>query len=194
MNRHLIGAALLILPSMATAQRDSVKAREAYLEGRAAIREKRIPAAIDAFSRATKLDQRSEYFVWLGHAHTRDISTASFLRQPIIARRIRSAYDKAVELDSTNVEAAESRVEYYMNAPGIAGGGADKARAEATRLKKLDAERGDIMFGFIEEREGRLESAQSMYKSVLQASTDSTTRSRAEERLRIVQQRIARGR
>src|ERR1043166_9706219 len=109
MTRHLVVAALLAFPVLAFAQRDSVKARDAYMEGRTAMREKRTSAAIDAFRRATKLDARSEYFVWLGHAHTRDISTASFIRQPIVARRIRAAYDKAVELDSTNVEAEIGR-------------------------------------------------------------------------------------
>src|SRR4051812_28899829 len=144
MTKQLILAALLILPGPALAQRDSIKAHDAYLEGRVAMREKKTSSAIEAFNRATKLDARSEYFVWLGHAHTRDISTANFIRQPFIARRIRSAYDKAVELDSTNVEAAEARVEYFANAPGIAGGGMDKARAEASRTRKLHQQRGDI--------------------------------------------------
>jgi len=193
MTRHLVVAALLAIPAVAFGQRDSVKAREAYLEGRTAMREKRIPAAIDAFNRATKLDQRSEYYVWLGHAHTKDISTASFLRQPIIARRIRSSYDKAVELDSTNADAAQARAEYYMNAPGIAGGGMDKARAEAARLKKFNAPRGDVALGLIEEREGRLDAAEGIYKAVLQAPSDSTTRGWAEERLKIVGRKKANG-
>ena len=192
MTKHILTAALLSLPALASAQRDSVKAREAYLEGRTAMREKRTGAAISAFDRASKLDPRSEYYVWLGHAHTRDISTANFMRQPIIARRIRSAYDKAVELDSNSVDAAQARVEYYMNAPGIAGGGMDKARAEAARLKKLDAQRGEVSFGWIEEHEGRLDAAEGMYKTVIQTGADSTTRALAEARLKIVQQKIAR--
>jgi tetratricopeptide (TPR) repeat protein len=190
MTKPLIAALLLAMPAVAFAQRDSVRAREAYLEGRTAMREKKTSAAIDAFDRATKLDPRSEYFVWLGHAHTRDISTASFIRQPIVARRIRSAYDKAVELDSTNVEAAEARVEYYTNAPGIAGGGKDKARAEAARLKKLHSERGDIALGFIEEREGRLEAAEGIYKAAIQAAPDSATRVIGELRLTNLQRKM----
>jgi len=193
MTKQLIAVLLLAVPCATFAQRDSIRAREAYLEGMAAMHEKKTSVAIDAFDRATKLDPRSEYFVWLGHAHTRDISTASFIRQPIVARRIRAAYDKAVELDSTNVDAAEARVEYYANAPGIVGGGMDKARAEAARLKKLHSERGDIALGFIEEREGRLDAAEGMYKAAIQAAPDSATRVIGESRLRNLQRKMKTG-
>ena len=108
------------------------------------------------------------------------------MRQPIVARRIKSAYDKAVELDTTSVDAAEARFEFYTNAPGIAGGGMDRARAEATRLKKLDAHRGDIALGIIEEREQRLDAAATLYSGVMATAPGSMTRVRAEARLKIV--------
>lgn len=177
----------LLLPALLGAQRDTAKAREAYLSGRQAMRDKRTSDAISAFNRAVELNDRSsEYFLWLGHAHTRDIAKANFMRQPVIARRIRSAYDKAVELDSSSVAAAESRFEYYMNAPGIAGGGMDRARAEAGRLKGLDAGWGDFAFGWIEEREGRLDAAEVLYRGVVSASIDSTARLMAEARLKVI--------
>jgi hypothetical protein len=190
--RTIVLTALLVAPAMAEAQRDSSKAREAYLEGRTAIREKRIGDAIGAFDRAVKLDDRSsEYFLWLGHAHTRDIAKASFMRQPVIARRIRAAYDKAVELDSSSVQAAESRFEFYLNAPGIAGGGMDRARGEAARLKRLHPQRGDIAFGQIEEREKRLDAAAALYNAVIEAPVDSVALMLAENRLKIVRQKQA---
>jgi hypothetical protein len=176
----------LVVPAMLGAQRDTAKARESYLAGRQAMREKRTSDAINAFNKAVELNDRSsEYYMWLGHAHTRDIAKANFMRQPIIARRIRSAYDKAVELDSSSVPAGEARLEYYMNAPGIAGGGMDKARLEAARIKKLDPQRGEIALGWIEEREGRLEAAEAVYQGVIVATADSTTRAMAESRLKI---------
>lgn len=176
----------LLLPSMLFGQKDTAKAHEAYLAGRVAMRDKRTSDAIASFGKAVELNDRSsEYFVWLGHAHTRDIAKANFMRQPIIARRIRSSYDKAVELDSSSVVAAESRFEYYMNAPGIAGGGMDKARAEAARLRKLDAGWGDFAFAWIEEREGRLDAAESLYEGVIRTSPDSTVRGMAAGRLKV---------
>lgn len=184
MKRAIVMA--LVVPAMLAAQRDTAKARESYLAGRQAMREKRTADAINAFNKAVELNDRSsEYYVWLGHAHTRDIAKANFMRQPIIARRIRSAYDKAVELDSSSVPAGEARLEYYMNAPGIAGGGMDKARLEAARIRKLDAARGDIALGWIEEREGRFDAAEAMYQAVIDAATDSTARAMAESRLKV---------
>ena len=182
----------LLVPSLLAGQRDTAKAREAYLAGRQAIREKRIPDAIASFNKAVELNDRSsEYFLWLGHAHTRDIARANFMRQGLIARRIRSAYDKAVELDSSSADAAESRFEFYTNAPGIAGGGMDKARAEAARLKKLDQYRGDIALGRIEEIEHRYPSAESLYQGVTQSPADSSTRAVAQARLKNVRAKIA---
>ena len=196
MMRNMLMVLLLSAPALAEAQRDSVKAHEAYLEGRVAIREKRIGDAINAFDRAVKLDdRRSEYYLWLGHAHTRDIAKANFMRQGLIARRIRSAYDKAVELDSSSVPAAESRFEFYMNAPGIAGGGMDRARAEAARLKRLHAQRGDIAFGRIEEHEKQLAPAEKLYRGVIQeyeegrAPADSSAWAMALYRLGIVREK-----
>src|ERR1043165_7850164 len=129
MNRAIVIA--LLVPALVGAQRDTAKAREAFLTGRQAMRDKKTSEAIAAFNRAVELNDRSsEYFMWLGHAHTRDLAKATFMRQPIVARRIKGAYDKAVDLGSSSVPAGEARFEYYTNAPGIAGGGMDKARAE----------------------------------------------------------------
>ncbi len=182
----------MLVPGLLAGQRDTAKAREAYLNGRQAMRDKRTSDAISAFSKAVELnDQSSDYFVWLGHAHTRDIATASFMRQPIIARRIKGAYDRAVELDSMSANAAEARWEFYMNAPGIAGGGMDKARAEAARLKTLDAYRGDIAMARMEEHDHRYAAAETIYQGVIQSPADSTTRSEAQARLKLLRARIA---
>jgi hypothetical protein len=73
----------------------------------------------------------SLYHLWLGHAYSRQLSTAGFLRKPFIARRSGEAYDMAVKLDPTSIDAAEARLAFFLGAPGIVGGGVDKARAEA---------------------------------------------------------------
>jgi hypothetical protein len=191
MMKRLILLALL-MPSMLISQRDTAKAREAYLSGRQAMRDKRTSDAISAFNKAVELNDRSsDYYVWLGHAHTRDIKTANFMRQPVVARRIKAAYDRAVELDTMSANAAEARWEFYMNAPGIAGGGMDKARAEAARLKKLDAYRGDLVLARMEEHDRRYAEAETMYQGVIQSPADSTTRSEAQARLKLLRAKLA---
>jgi hypothetical protein len=60
----------------------------------------------------------------------------------MIGRRIGTQYDRAVALDSANIEAAEARLDFYLNAPGIVGGGADKARAEVARIQRISTYAG----------------------------------------------------
>jgi hypothetical protein len=58
-----------------------------------------------------------------------------------------------VKLDPSSADAAEARLEFLLEAPGIVGGGVDKARAEAARLRTLDAYRGGVATARIAEHE-----------------------------------------
>src|SRR5262249_2417017 len=65
--------------------------------------------------------------------------------QPILARRARSQFDRAIELEPTNFDGREARATYYMYAPSIAGGGAERARTEAEVARRLDGYRGGLL-------------------------------------------------
>ena len=121
----------------------SAEAKAAFERGRAAHNAGKTDEAVSAFARAVELDPTSSlYHLWLGHAYSRQLRTAGFLRQPFIARRSGEAYHMAVKLDPTSIDAAEGRLEFLLGAPGIVGGGVDKARGEAARIATLDAYRG----------------------------------------------------
>ncbi|MCC6590940.1 MAG: hypothetical protein IT168_29895 [Bryobacterales bacterium] len=93
----------------------------------------------DLLERATTIDSgRSEYFHWLGKALGRRAETASFLTAPKLAVECRKAFERAVELNPSNVEALNDLFEYYLEAPGFLGGGLDKASEAAARIGKLD--------------------------------------------------------
>lgn len=49
---------------------------------------------------------------------------------------MKSAWEKAVQLDPKTVDARESLIQYYLQAPAIAGGSVDKAIEMATEIKK----------------------------------------------------------
>src|SRR4030095_10220016 len=120
--------------------KESADAKAAFDRGKAAHNAENTDKAGRAFERAVPLDPNSSlYHMWLGHAYTRQLSTAGFLRKPFIARRCGEAYNMAVKLDPSSVDAGEARLEFFLNAPGIVGGGIDKARAEAARIAALDA-------------------------------------------------------
>ncbi len=91
---------------------------------------------------AVNLDgQNSDDHMWLGRALGQQASHASFLSAYGLAKRSLSAMQTAVKLNPQNGPALSDLGDYYAQAPGIAGGGTDKAQAIASQLDKIDAAR-----------------------------------------------------
>jgi Flp pilus assembly protein TadD len=80
----------------------------------------------------------SEYMDWLGRAYGKRAETSNPLLAPGLASKARQAFERAVELDSSNRDALSDLFDYYLNAPGFLGGGYDKALAVATRMSTVD--------------------------------------------------------
>jgi tetratricopeptide (TPR) repeat protein len=59
-----------------------------------------------------------------------------------LAGQYKSEVKKAVELDGKNTDALWELMEFYWNAPGIAGGDQKKARGVADDIMRIDASRG----------------------------------------------------
>jgi len=169
---------LLVMTMSASAlpaQQDTSRARALFEQGRAAMQARRFDDAAASFERAIEFSpNRSEYHLWLGHAYTRQLAAANFIRKGVIGRRIGPQYDKAVELDSSNVAAAEARVDFYLEAPGMVGGGVDKARAEAARLTKLSAYHGGFAQAKIHEKSKSWDQAEAEYRNLIRAFPDSS--------------------
>jgi len=60
------------------------------------------------------------------------------------APKSRKCTEKAVSLEPTNMKYQLAALNYYLNAPGVVGGGEDKARAKATEIAALDALQGTL--------------------------------------------------
>ncbi len=84
----------------------------------------------------------AEYTLWLARAYGRRAETSSPFTAPGHASKAHHYFEKAVELDSKNLEAINDLFEYYLEAPGFLGGGFDKAQAMATRIAQLDPAEG----------------------------------------------------
>lgn len=67
---------------------------------------------------------------------------ASPFRLIFLARRFRSEIDTAISLDPRDLQARRDLMEYYLVAPGIAGGDIQKATAVSAALGELDATEG----------------------------------------------------
>lgn len=88
------------------------------------------------------LDSRMQ--LRLGDAYGLTAQKAGLFSKMSWAGKCRTAYEKAVALDPNNIDARWSLMEYCRQAPGIAGGGNDKALAQAIEIKKLNLDRGRI--------------------------------------------------
>ena len=86
-------------------------------------------------------DQSSMNHLWLGRAQGEMADRASFVNAYGLAKHARAEFERAVELDPRNAEALADLGEFYSAAPGVVGGGSDKAAAIAGRLDHVDSAR-----------------------------------------------------
>ncbi len=114
----------------------------------------------------------SRYHNALGDAYGRAAQKASVFSQLGLAKKCLAAYRRAVELEPANLDFHQSLFEYYRNAPGIAGGGRDKAVAEATAMKQLDPSRGRLAFASLHASEKKYPEALAEFDEVLKTNPD----------------------
>lgn len=97
-------------------------------------------------------DAQAQY--WLGNAYGTRIGQVGMLSKATMAPRLRNAFETAVKLDPQLHDARNSLVEFYLQAPAIAGGSVDKARAQAAELARRDPPRGHYARGRIAQHAG----------------------------------------
>jgi tetratricopeptide (TPR) repeat protein len=128
------GAAINLLLSLPT------KTAAVYaLMGKAFFMDGRYKNSVTYLEKAMTEDpQNSGYQDWLGKAYGRRAEESSFLTALSYANKTRTAFERAVALDPANLEALSDLFEYYLQAPGIVGGGVEKAEGIAERIRRLD--------------------------------------------------------
>lgn len=105
-------------------------------------------AAIATAEKAVALDpQSSIYHEWLGKVYGEKAGHTGMFSALSLAKKARKEFAKAVELDERNFSAYQALIEFDCSAPGIAGGGDDKARPEIARLAALDSAEGHYAEG-----------------------------------------------
>ncbi len=117
--------------------------------------------AIPNFEKAALADPtRSEYMDWLGRAWGRRAEISSPFLGIGFASKSRQAFERAVELDPKNAEALNDLFTFYLEAPGLLGGGYDKAQNVAEKISAIDAGEGYFAKAQIEERRRELQVAE----------------------------------
>jgi len=107
--------------------------------GRIAFAEEHYKEAVAWFEEAVRLtDENSDYHLWLGRAYGHQAEQASVLQQPLLARKVKEHFEKAVALNPENIAARSDLMEYYLRAPRILGGSREKAREQAEEIAKRE--------------------------------------------------------
>ncbi len=126
---------------------------------------------ISACERAVNLaPQNSLYHLWLGRVYGEKADRAGFLSAAGLAKKVRSEFERAVELDPKSWQARTDLAEFYLEAPGIVGGGKDKARAQADVLASLNPAMAHYMNGRIAEKNKDIATAERKYRAAIEAS------------------------
>ena len=122
-------------------------------------------AAVSACEQAVRVDGNdSDYHWWLGRALGEKAARATFLSAYSLAKRTRAEFEEAVHLDPRNADALADLGDFYRQAPGVIGGGIDKAQAVAMQLDKVDATCAENLRGQIAEQQKDYAAAEAAYK------------------------------
>jgi tetratricopeptide (TPR) repeat protein len=115
---------------------------KSYLE------DKKYDEAVKAGEKAVADNPKSSvYHQWLGEAYGEKADHASALSAYGIARKTQKEFETAVQLDEHNYDAAQDLVEYDCTAPGMVGGGEDKAKPLIDKLMAMDPAEGHFAAG-----------------------------------------------
>lgn len=119
--------------------------------------------------RAVELQpNNSGFHRWLGRVYGEKAGRATF---PIgLAIKTREEFQRAAELDPTDPYAGVDVAEFYVEAPGIMGGGTDKAREQAKRIGKISPAQEHWVYARIAEKNKDYTTAESEYRQMIEAA------------------------
>jgi len=144
-----------------------------YYLGQLANRRNEPEKAVAYFERASAAQPSAgRHQHGLGDAFGRSAQKAGILSKFGLAKKCLAAYQRAVALEPGNVEFHQSLFEYYRQAPGVAGGGFEKAAAEAAAIKSIDPNRGRLAFATLYVGEKKFDQALAEFDEALKANPD----------------------
>jgi cytochrome c-type biogenesis protein CcmH/NrfG len=126
---------------------------------------------ISACEKAVSLDpENAQYHLWLGRIYGEKADHEGFFSAAGMAKKVRNEFETAVRLNPNSAEARTDLAEFYLEAPGIVGGGRDKAEAQAQRLATMDPVRAGWVKGRLAEKKKDFVSAEKEYRAAIEAS------------------------
>lgn len=148
-------------------------AQALLLLGRAQLRARRVEAGVSTLEKAVKLAPGdAEVRYRLGQAYGARIEEVGLLSKMAMAGRLRGSLEKAIELDPGHLDARSGLMQFYAMAPGLAGGGREKARAQAAEIARRNPARGHLAQAFLHEQDKEPAAALKEYEAAVAADPD----------------------
>lgn len=124
--------------------------------------------AVSECEQATRLDsQNSAYHMWFGRALGLKAEHASFFSAYGLGKRVVAEFETAVRLNPRNAEALSDLGDFYKSAPGIVGGGLDKAERVAKQLEGVEISRAHQLRARIAESRNDYGTAEREFKEAI---------------------------
>ncbi len=121
--------------------------------------------------KAATLDPANALFhLWLGRVYGEKADRASFMSAAGLAGKVRGEFERAVELNPQYLDARLDLAEFYIAAPGIVGGGEDKAKAQARSVAAMNPAREHWIYARIAEKKKDSASAEREYHQYIDLS------------------------
>ena len=132
-------------------------------------------AAIKHCEHAVKLaPNNSRYHLWLGRAYGLKAERSSWFTALRLAGRTRENFETAVQLNADDAEARSDLAEYYIEAPGIIGGGKDKAHKLMKEIEVKDPKTAHWIKARIFEQDKHFDQAEAEYNAEAASASDSS--------------------
>jgi tetratricopeptide (TPR) repeat protein len=127
--------------------------------------------AVSACEKAVSLEPgNATYHLWLGRAYGEKADNSNFFSAASLAGKVRTEFEKAVELAPEDAQARSDLSEFYVEAPGMVGGGKDKAVAQAQALEEFAPAKAHWVRAEIARKNKDNATAEKEYRAAIEAS------------------------
>jgi Tfp pilus assembly protein PilF len=130
--------------------------------------------AVNNCEKAVQLDGNSLYHHWLGRAYGEKADHSGFITAAGLAKRVRTEFERAVQVNPDNIDARLDLAEFYLEAPSMVGGGQDKARAQAAIIGKTNPAKEHWVYARIAEKNKDASVAEKEYRAAIDSSKGSS--------------------